>query len=742
MLSQQGCNRAEEGDNIDPYIRIVFPPEDTNVLNDIATIRVDARDNVGIKHVIFMATGDTLSRVTIQPYTFYWNTTAYQDCTDANSYVLFTAIAEDFAGNSRSTQRQFYLDNEGLPPIPVEFFEPANVTKHAGTLSWDKSLDYDFSHYVLYRDTTTEVTIDSDTIVTLADPDQTSYTDVGDGVSPFGLLEDTEYRYRIYIHDVFGRSSGSDSTASFRTLLPQPILVRAAANITKYTAGLRWDASSEDVAYYRLHRGSSPLETALDSIAGFPQGTVAYTDSGLTANTTYYYYLYLIDEAGYTHNFRDDDILQLRTAAIPAPVIIEPATNITKYQATIHWTSIPQQEDSSWIALYRGTGDTVDSTDVLMYTGAINETSSLTDNRLFQGVTYRFRLRHWDTQDNIAWSNTLELTTQTLSDIWHGGFGISSVDKYELELTWDQYSYVYANDFVSYTLIRDDEVIATISDASNNQYPDTGLEKNTSYAYRVVVTDTSGATIEATLDASTREIFPAEIVDVEPTDDWYYQLYWLPSEEPDTEFNRYELLRSPDPNVDYSDSNDDNLADCLGGADCIRVTTLSQREPASGDTISFLDADTTLVDTATATLPIYNYVVLTYDNTGEYVRSNIVGDTLYSPPTSVQLQGPAEHGTVTQTSIRLEWIQATWPSPGLATLLFSGYEIWRNATGGQTPEATGSTYQKIGTITDLSLTTYSDSDVERGAFWHYIIIVRDIYGQAALSNEVEGYTSP
>jgi hypothetical protein len=742
MLSQQGCNRGEEGDNIDPYIRIVFPPEDTNVLNDIATIRVDARDNVGIKHVIFMAKGDTLSRVTIEPYTFYWNTTAYQDCTDANSYVLFTAIAEDFAGNSRSTQRQFYLDNEGLPPIPVEFLESTGVTKHTGTLSWEKSLDYDFSHYVLYRDTTTEVTIDSDTIVTLVDPNQTSYTDAGDGVSPFGLLEDTEYNYRIYIHDVFGRSTGSDSTVSFRTLLPQPIRVRAAASITKYTAGLRWDASSEDVAYYRLHRGFSPLETALDSIAGFPQGTVTYTDSGLTANTTYYYYLFLIDEAGYTHHFRDDDVLLLQTAMIPAPIIFEPATNITKYQATVNWDAIEIQEDASWVGLHRGIAEPIDSTDVQLYTGPINEVPNFTDISLRQGQSYYYGLHHWDTQNNTAWSNTLQVTTQSLGDIWRGGFGVSSVDKYELDLTWDQYSYAYASDFVSYTLSRDGVVITTILDASNNQYNDTGLEKNRSYAYRVGVTDTSGATIEATLDASTREIFPAEIIDVEPTEDWYYRLYWLPSQEPDTEFNHYELLRSPDPNVDYSDGNGDNLADCLAGSDCIQVTTLSQREPASGDTIKFLDADTTLVDTATTTLPIYNYVVLTYDEAGEYVRSNIVGDTLYSSPTPVQLQGPAEHGAVTQTSIRLEWNQATWPSPGLATLLFSGYEIWRNATGGQTPEAQGSTYQKIGTITDLSLATYSDSNVERGAFWHYIIIVRDIYGQAALSNEVEGYTSP
>ena len=384
-LSQQGCNRGQEGDTIDPYINIVFPPADTDVLNDIATIRVDARDNVGIKHVLFSAEGDTLEQVTIEPYTFHWNTTAYPDCTDADSYVLFTAIAEDFAGNSRATQRQFYLDNEGLPPIPVEIYEPTDVTKHTGRLSWEKSVDYDFSHYILYRDTTAEVTANSDTVHLIENQNQTSYTDIGEGVSPFGLLEDTEYRYRIFVHDVFGRSTGSDSTVSLRTLLPQPVRVRATANITKYTAELRWDASSEDVAYYRLHRGSSPLESELDSLKGFPAETVSYTDSGLTASTTYYYYLYLIDEAGYTHHFREDDILQLKTAAIPAPVIFEPAANITKYQATVTWDDIEQQEDSSWLELYRGMTEPVDSLADQLHTGPVNETVSYTDMTLRQG---------------------------------------------------------------------------------------------------------------------------------------------------------------------------------------------------------------------------------------------------------------------------------------------------------------------------------------------------------------------
>ncbi|MFB0515210.1 MAG: Ig-like domain-containing protein, partial [Candidatus Neomarinimicrobiota bacterium] len=684
LILAVGCGDSDDKDTVDPFIRFSFPEEFT-VLSDIATIRLDAQDNTGIKQVTLTAEGDTLAKLTVEPYTFYWNTTTYPDCTDADSYTLLIAKAEDFAGNSRFTDRKFYLDNEGLPPIPVELFPPTNVTKHSAELSWEQSIDYDFSHYILRRDTIPEVTRDSDSLIRYDDPTSTHYVDLGAGISSFGLLEDTDYYYRVFVHDVFGRATGSDSVATVHTLLPQPVSLSATALITKYIAGLEWEPSTEDVAYYRLHRGPSPQPADLDSIAGFTEDTHSYIDSGLTASTTYYYYLYLIDEAGYTHRFRDQDVLALQTLALPPPVLRDPPTPITKYTATLAWETIEEQEDSSWIALYRGTGTTVDSTDVLVYTAPRNETFTHTDSPLKQDHTYRYRMRHWDSQNNIAWSNILTLTTQSLADIWSGGLGVIQQGKYELQLTWDRYSYSSADDFANYTLSRDGQVIFTSPNADDNQRTDKDLSKNTLYDYRLVVTDTSGASVAATLEASTRDIYPAEIVSLDATADWFYRVAWLPSQEPDGEFDRYELLRSADSTETFTDDDADNIADCLPGGDCVRVTTLTQRLPTAADTITYLDADTTLGDTAQAILPIYNYVVLTYDQAGRYVRSNVVGDTLYAPPSGVKLRGPNEHGSLSETSILLKWDRARWPSSGLEALLFSRCEVWRNKARGGAP---------------------------------------------------------
>ena len=811
LLSTSGCRQPDDTDTIIPEIQFTFPSEGVDLLDDIATIRVKARDSGGIKQVIFMAEGDTLASLAEQPSQLYdlsWNTTAYPDCTDADSFVLLAATAEDFAGNSRSTHRKFYLDNEGNPPIPVELLAPTDVTKHSVTLSWEQSVDYDFSHYLLRRDVTRGVTSASDSLVRFDEPESTSFTDQGEGVSPFGLLENTYYYYRVWVYDGLDSSSFSDSVVSARTLLPRPVTLSATSTITKYRIELKWEPSPEDVAYYRLHRGPSSQLAKLDSIAGFPPGTHSYLDTGRTADTTYYYYLYLFDEAGYTHTFRSDDVLEVQTLALPPPVLTDPPPSVTKYTATIAWKTIPKQEDASWVALYR-------DTDVLLYTALLNADLAYTDSSLQQGQSYSYRLHHWDSQGNTAWSNILALTTEILDDVWSGGLGYVQ-GKYQLQLEWDRYSYS-PDDFAGYTLSRDGQEIFTSTNAADNQYTDIGLAKNTTFQYHLVVADTSGASLAVTLDdASTRDIFPAKIVSLAPTDDWFYDLAWLPSQESDSEFDRYELLRSNDTGEFFEDNDGDNTADCILSGNCVRVATFDQL----ADTIKYQDndptlvttnqidttlllprpvdttlmvitpvdttlmvptwvdtalmVDTTLVDTTLlviipvdttlmlprpvdttlvliipvdttlidTTLPVFNYVVLTYDVAGEFAPSNIDGDTLYAPPTAVVLTGPDTNPDwVNDKSIRLEWTRASWPG-GLEVVFFSRYEVWRsNSVSSPLPGAAGSSYQLIAFFADIDVTSHSDGlNLGQQVDWFYVVVVRDIFGKGAVSNKVKGWT--
>ncbi len=748
LLLGPGCQGDEDGDSTAPGIRLTYPNEYT-ILNAVETIRVLAYDNEGINHVVFVTEGDTLLVTATAPYSLIWNTSAYPDCTTADSYLELVATAEDLAGNTSSTSRKFYTFNRPFPPVPVELNPPAQIGKHSVELSWEQSVDWYFSHYVLFRDTARTVSATSDSLVRLNDPDSTSFKDRGAGISPFGLLEDRDYYYRVWVYDEYGKGTGSDSAALVRTLLPQPSKLLAPFPVTKYTVGLQWLAGTEDVLYYRLHRGqfdSTALADTnfvppLDSIAAITPGLTTYLDTGLTADTTYYYYLYLIDSAGYTHLFERNDMVAVQTMNIPAAVLRDPPQPVTKYSAVMHWEAIAEQEDPSRITLYRAEAGTVDTNDVIVYDQPNGTDLSFTDNQLQQGRLYSYRLLHRDSRDNRAWSNTVTFTTRSLADVWTGALGVSKPDKYELGLGWDPYTYDGENDFAGYTLTRGSQIILTAANAATTTYTDrgpggNGLSKNTVYNYQLIVADTSGATVTVALAAATRDIYPAELISLETTEAWQFLMAWLPSDEPSGEFAGYKVLRTTDMDETFTDLDRNNVADCVTNGNCTDVADFTQ-QLLSGDDTTLIYTD---VDPNLLRLTAYNYCVLTYDQVGGYAPSNIIGDTLLTKPDAVELSIPVSG--LTKTTLQLVWTQVSWGSAEADAQAFSSYEVWRNGTREEVPGADGSSYVLQATIGDIATTTYTDaSDELPGAStWYYTVIVRDTFGQLSYSNEVEGAT--
>ncbi len=744
VLLGPGCRGDEDRDSVAPEIKFTYPNEYT-ILNAVETIRVLARDNTGINRVVFVAEGDTLLITATAPYSLTWNTSAYPDCTTADSYLELLASVEDLAGNTSSTSRKFYTLNRPYPPVPVELNPPAQISKHSVELSWEQSVDWYFSHYVLFRDTVNTVSETSDSLVRFMVPDSTSFTDRGPGVSPFGLLEDTDYYYRVWVYDENGKGTGSDSAALMHTLLPQPAKLLAPSPVTKYTVGLQWLANTEDVLYYRLHRGqfdSTALADTnfvppLDSVAAITSGLTTYLDTGLAADTTYFYYLYLIDSAGYTHLFEQYDMIAVQTMNIPAAVLRDPPQSVTKYSAIMTWEDIAEQEDPSRIILYRAETTSVDTDDVIVYDQPNGAGLSFSDNQLQQGRLYSYRLYHRDTRNNRAWSNTVTITTRNLADVWTGALGVSKQDKYELGLGWDTYIYSGENDFAGYTLTRDGQTIFTSATASTNSYSDQGLSKNTVYNYQLTVADTSGATVTAPLPAATRDIYPAELISLETTEAWQFLMGWLPSDEPSGEFAGYKVLRTTDMDETFTDRDDVVGADCVASGNCTDVTDFTQQLPSGDDTtLVYTDGDPNLLR-----LTAYNYCVLTYDLAGGYAPSNIKGDTLLTVPDAVELSIP--DSSITKTTIRLVWTQVSWGSAQADAQAFNTYEVWRNGIKGERPGADGSGYELLYPIGDITTTyTVTGDDLSGGAVRYYIIIVKDTFGQLSYSNEVEGGTLP
>lgn len=743
LLLGAACQGDDDGDSTAPEIEFKIPRE-YSILNALETIRVLARDNDGINNVVFVAQGDTLLITGTAPYSLIWNTSAYPDCTTADSYVELFATAEDLAGNTSSTSRRFYMFNRPFPPVAVELNTPSNIGKHSAELSWEPSVDWYFSHYLLYRDTVTTVSASSDSLVRYNDPDSTDFEDQGPGITPFGLLEDLDYYYRVWVYDIYGKGTGSDSAALVHTLLPQPSKLLTLPPVTKYTVELQWPASVEDVLYYRLHRGQfdttaladTNFVPPLDSVAAITSDLTTYLDSGLTADTTYFYYLYVIDSARYTHLFEQNDMIAVQTENIPAAVLRDPPQSVTKYSTVMSWEDIIEQEDPSQIILYRADAGAVDTNDVIVYDQPNGTDPKFTDSQLQQGRLYSYGLLHRDSRDNRAWSNTVTITTFAITDMQDAGLGVQEQGKHELTMGWTAYNYPYEDDFAGYILTRDGQTVFTDTNANENGFTDDGLDRSTSYQYVLSLSDTSGASRSFNTIGTTRDIYPADIVAITTTEAWQFELEWPPSPEPASEFVSYQLLRSNDPDELFDDTNGDNKADCLAGGGCDQAASFTQQNPTAPDTTHFhVDADPALVR-----LRAYYYVVLTHDRYDEYAAGAIKGDTLLTNPDPVELSIVVEDPT-----INLSWTQADWGSVEADAAGFHSYEVWRNTESGETPGDESSSYQRLAVLAgDITNTTYPDgiSESDRGITFFYNIVVRDNFGQTSPSNELEAATPP
>jgi VCBS repeat-containing protein len=161
------------------------------------------------------------------------------------------------------------------------------------SLDWADNSEPDLSGYRVYRSTTSGSGYSQ-----IASPGSSAYTDSG-------VTNGTTYYYVVTAVDTASNESGYSNEAS---ATPTDSTPPAAPSGLSATAGdgqvsLDWNDNSEpDLANYRVYRSTT-------SGSGYSQiaspGSSAYTDSGVTNGTTYYYVVTALDtasnESGYSN---------------------------------------------------------------------------------------------------------------------------------------------------------------------------------------------------------------------------------------------------------------------------------------------------------------------------------------------------------------------------------------------------------------------------------------------------------
>ncbi len=308
--------------------------------------------------------------------------------TSATTYS-YTVQAFDAAGNFSTSDALSVMTNDVTPPLKP--LPPTLVSKTDTTVSvtWTATTDnVGVTQYRLFRGTTL--------VTTVATGGSLSYTDTN-------LTSATTYSYTVQAFDAAGNSNISDALSVTTNDVIPPVKPASPTLVSKtdITASVSWTATTDNVGVtqYKLFRGTTLITTVATG------STLSYTDSGLSASTTYAYTVQAFDAAG---NSSTSDALSVTTYASPdvmppvkpaAPALVS-KTDVT---ASITWTATTDNIGVTQYKLFRGT--------TLLTTVATGGTLAYSDSGLTASTTYAYTVQAFDAVGNSSTSDPLSVTT-------------------------------------------------------------------------------------------------------------------------------------------------------------------------------------------------------------------------------------------------------------------------------------------------------------------------------------------
>jgi len=327
---------------------------------------------------------------------------------------------------------------------------------------------------------------------------------VGTSFGDVALASGTSYSYRVRAADAAGNLGAYSNVSSATTQAPDTSAPTAPTGLTATAASatqvnLSWTASTDNVGVtgYRVERCQGAGCLTFAQIAT-PTGT-SFSDTGLTAGTSYSYQVRAADAAGNLSAY--SSIASVTTPAAPDTT---PPTAPSVLSATVGSST---QVDLSWTASTDNVGVTGYQVDRCQGAGcatfaqiATPTGTSFSDTGLTPSTTYRYRVRATDAAGNVsANSSIVTAATQAVPDTTPptapSGLTATAVGANQINLAWTA-----ATDNVAVTGYRVERCqgagcvnFAEVATATGTSFSDTaGLVATTSYSYRVRATDAAG----------------------------------------------------------------------------------------------------------------------------------------------------------------------------------------------------------------------------------------------------------
>jgi mono/diheme cytochrome c family protein len=226
------------------------------------------------------------------------------------------------------------------------------------------------------------------------------------------LSAGTTYFYRVFATNAAGDSTASNTGSA--TTLAAAVTVPAAPSSLAATASsasridLTWVDNAGNETGFRIQRSTNGTFSANLVSAAAAAGAVSYSDTTLSAGTTYFYRVFATNAAG------DSAASSTASATTPAAPVTVPAapsslaaTPVSATRVDLTWTDASNNE--AGFVVQRAT-NTAFTTGTTSFTTAPN-TSTYSDTAVAAGTSYYYRVSASNTAGSSAPSNTVSATT-------------------------------------------------------------------------------------------------------------------------------------------------------------------------------------------------------------------------------------------------------------------------------------------------------------------------------------------
>ena len=509
-----------------------------------------------------------------------------------------------------------------------------------------------------------------------------------------GLSANTTYYYRVRSYNQMGSSSNTGTSTVTTTSAPIAPSGLAGTTVSKTEIDLTWVDNSDDETGFKIDRATnSSFTTGLTTFTIATANTTSYSDTGVSADTQYWYRVRSYDSHGSSAN--SASINKISDLNDPTNVT---ATVVSNTQVNVTWTDNSTHENSYIVVRTPDDGGQPDmnTADWAMFSAGGANTTSYNDTTATTDQNYWYGVFAWiyptEVASAIIWDNVITLPAAPSS------LAVVATGAMHVDLSWTNNS----STETGFAIFRAPDVsgspgtftqIGSVGSAPPS-YSDTSVAPETKYWYEVTAVNGTGSSGYSNQVSQTTAIAAPSSLTATTISTSEIDLGWIDNS---SDEDGYSIERAPD----------------AGGV------------PGTFSQIGTVGANvTTYADTTASAETTYWYRVQAYKGSsyGDY-SSNVSAPTMLPAPSSLAVTGYSD------TDIALSWTDNSSTETSFAIL--------------RAPDAGGSpgTFTQVGTAA-ANATTYDDAELTGSTIYWYEVQAVSGVSSSVVSSSVSQLTAP